>query len=255
MNHGGQRRERILHLLIERGGAQVGELTALLGVSAVTVRSDLAALERLGKLTRTHGGALLLRGRPPEQHFRHKDQLNTDGKERIGARAALLVAGGDKIIIDSGTTTAMLARHLRAVPNLTVMTNGLNVANALAMANSVTVLLTGGQLRAQSLSMQGAQAQACLEQYSFDKLFLGVDGCDPQFGLTTHDEAEANLNRSMAARARQVIVLADASKFGQVTLHHICPLERVHAIITDGRPAERHCARLQQLGIELIIAE
>jgi len=165
------------------------------------------------------------------------------------------VQPGDNIIIDSGSTTMTLARHLRAHRDVTVMTNGLNIAWELANAAGITVLLTGGLLRQQSLSLQGSQAEASLNSYSFDTLFLGVDGLDLQFGLTTHDEAEARLNHRMVERARRIVVLTDASKFGRVSLHRIALLDQIHAIITDAGIDDATREGLQRLGIEVIIAE
>jgi len=249
------RRQHILQQLLARGSVQVADLVDEFKVSAVTIRADLGHLRAQGLATRTHGGALLLRTPPREQDIHEKDTLNLDRKELIGKRAAQLVKPGDNIIIDSGTTTATLARHLHNHYDVTVMTNGLNIACELAAAKGIDVLLSGGLLRKQSLSLQGAKAEASLSGYSFDTLFLGVDGLDLQFGLTTHDEAEARLNHRMVERARHVVVLTDASKFGRISLHRIARLEEVHTIITDsGLHPETH-ARLCRMGLRVIVVE
>ncbi len=255
MRNTSQRRASILQLLTQHGSVQVAELVAQMGVSAVTIRSDLSALEAQGLATRSHGGAMLTRTPPDEQTIDQKDALNHEQKERIGALAASLVQAGDNIIIDSGTTTISLARHLRAAQEVTVMTNGLNIAWELADAPGVDLILTGGLLRKQSLSIQGAQAEACLQTYSFDKLFLGVDGFDLQFGVTTHHEAEASLNHKMVERAKKIIVLTDASKFGRVSLHRIVQLDKVHTVITDASISPEYRDGLRERGIELLIAE
>ena len=160
------RRQQILQRLIEQGAVQVAELVEQFGVSAVTIRTDLGQIESQGLATRTHGGATLVRLPPQEQDIHEKDALNLSLKESIGVRAAQLVQPGDNIIIDSGSTTMTLARHLRAHREVTVMTNGLNIAWELANAPGVNVLLTGGLLRKQSLSIQGLQAEACLQALS-----------------------------------------------------------------------------------------
>ena len=250
-----QRRESILQQLTRKGSVQVTDLVQEFGVSAVTIRNDLSALEAQGLATRSHGGATLTRTPPPEQSIRQKDAINQEQKDRIGALAATLVQEGDNIIIDSGTTTISLARHLREASNVTVMTNGLNIAWELADAPGVDLILTGGLLRKQSLSIQGTQAEACLQAYSFDKLFLGVDGFDLQFGVTTHHEAEASLNHKMVERAKKIIVLTDASKFGRVSLHRIVQLDRVDTVITDASISPEYREGLQKLGIELLIAD
>lgn len=250
-----QRREQILQLLIRQGSVHVAELVERFDVSSVTIRADLSQIESQGLATRNHGGATLVRTPPLEQDIHQKDSLNSALKESIGTRAAQLVQPGDNILIDSGTTTVTLARHLRDLDGVTVMTNGLNIGWELANASGVELMLTGGSLHKPSLSFQGAQAEACLNTYSFDTLFLGVDGLDLQFGLTTHHEAEARLNHRMVERARKVIVLTDASKFGRVSLHRIALLERVHTVITDAGIGPEYRDGLQRLGIELIIAD
>jgi DeoR family transcriptional regulator of aga operon len=250
-----QRREAILQLLTRHGAVQVTDLVQEFGVSAVTIRTDLSALESQGLASRSHGGATLTRTPPPEQTIRQKDAINQEQKERIGALAATLVQPGDNIIIDSGTTTISLARHLRDASQVTVMTNGLNIAWELAESPGVDLILTGGLLRKESLSIQGSQAEATLQAYNFDKLFLGVDGFDLQFGITTHHEAEASLNHKMVERAKKIVVLTDASKFGRVSLHRIVQLDRVHTVITDAAISQEYREGLQRLGIELLIAE
>jgi len=248
------RRQQILQQLLERGSLQVADLVEQFGVSAVTIRTDLRRLRTQGLVTRTHGGATLLHPPPPEQDIHERDSINLPLKEQIGKCAAQLVRAGDNIIIDSGSTTAILARHLHGYRDVTVMTNGLNIAWELSTAEGVNVLLTGGVLRKQSLSLQGSQAEASLNPYSFDTLFLGVDGLDLQFGLTTHDEAEAHLSHRMVERARRVVVLTDASKFGRVSLHRIARLDQIHTVITDPGiyPGTREV--LQGMGIEVIMA-
>ncbi|MBY0243128.1 MAG: DeoR family transcriptional regulator [Burkholderiaceae bacterium] len=255
MRNTSQRRETILQLLARQGSVQVTDMVQQFGVSAVTIRSDLSALESQGLVTRSHGGALLARTPPPEHSIRQKDAINHEQKERIGAVAASLVQPGDNIIIDSGTTTISLARQLRDADGVTIATNGLNIAWELQDAPGVDLILTGGLLHKKSLSIQGSQAESCLQAYSFDKLFLGVDGFDLQFGVTTHHEAEASLNHKMVERSRKVIVLTDASKFGRVSLHRIVQLDRVHTVITDAAISPEYREGLQRLGIELLIAE
>ena len=250
-----QRRQQIVELLVQQGNVQVTDLVARFGVSAVTVRADLTHIESQGLATRSHGGANLMRT-PPEEHDIHqKDTLNLPLKEIIGAHAARLVQPGDNIIIDSGSTTMTLARRLRGHRDVTVMTNGLNIAWELANAPGVRLLLTGGVLHKPSLSLHGNQAEASFNTYGFDTLFLGVDGLDLQFGLTTHHEAEAILNHRMVERARRIVVLTDASKFGRVSLHRIARLDEIHTIITDDGISAEYREGLQRLGIDVIIAE
>lgn len=250
-----KRREQILQMLLAHGRVRASDLIERFAVSAVTIRADLAHLQAQGLAMRTHGGASLLRAPPLERDIHEKDALNLPLKEAVGARAAQLVRPGDNILIDSGSTTMMLARHLRHHRDVTVMTNGLNIAWELANAPGVELLLTGGLLHKQSLSLQGSQAEASLAAYGFDTLFLGVDGLDLQFGLTTHHEAEARLNHRMVERARKVVVVSDASKFGRVGLHRIARLDEIHAVITDAGISDDYREGMQRLGIEVILVE
>jgi DeoR family transcriptional regulator of aga operon len=250
-----QRREQILQMLVQHGNVQVADLVERFGVSAVTIRTDLTHAESQGLATRTHGGANLVRTPPQERGIHEKDTLNLSLKDIIGVHAAQMVQPGDNIIIDSGSTTMALARHLRGHRDVTVMTNGLNIAWELANAPGIKLLLTGGLLLKQSLSLHGSQAEASLNPYGFDTLFLGVDGLDLQFGLTTHHEAEARLNHRMVERARKVVVLTDASKFGRVSLHRIARLDEIHTLITDVGISNEYRDELQRQGVEVIIAE
>ena len=237
------------------GSVQVGDLVERYGVSAVTIRADLTHLEAQGLATRSHGGASLQRMPPQEHDIHEKDVLNLPLKETIGAQAAQLVKPGDNIILDSGSTTMMLARHMRGLRDVTVMTNGLNIAWELANAPAVNVLLTGGLLRKQSLSLQGSQAEASLNSYSFDTLFLGVDGLDLERGITTHYEPEAMLNRKMVEAARVVVAITDSSKFGKRSSLLLCPLSRIHTVITDDRIEDRAAQMLEAADVRLIVAE
>lgn len=247
-----QRRQRIVEHLVQHGSVQVTDLVERHGVSAVTIRADLNHLQSQGLAKRSHGGASLLRIPAQEFDIHKKDTLNLSLKEAIGARAAQLVNAGDNIILDSGSTTMMLARHLRTQHGITVMTNGLNIAWELAGASGATLRLTGGLLHQPSLSLHGSQAEASLHSYGFDTLFLGVDGLDFQFGATTHHEAEASLNHCMVERSRQVVVLADSSKFGKISLHRIARLSEIHVVITDDGIGADYRDGLQRLGTEVI---
>jgi DeoR family transcriptional regulator of aga operon len=228
-----QRRENILHHLVEKGSVEVSDLVKQFGVTPVTIRHDLTALEEQGLVTRAYGGAYLNRAIAPEQSVTHRDAINHPIKERIGAEAAKYVNEKDAIIINAGSTTLQLAKHLKGMRDLTVMTNSLYVASELADAEGVELMITGGTLRKQSMSFQGPQAERSLNHYRFDKLFFGVDGMDVKFGITTHSADEAALIRRMVELAREIIAVTDSSKIGKIYLHNIALLDKVNTIITD----------------------
>lgn len=260
-----QRRDLILAEVARSGGVRVGELTARLGVSDMTVRRDLEHLERHGWLRKVHGGAVALGSSADEPGFEAKRLLEQPVKNAIAIRAARLVEPHAAIGISAGTTTWMLASHLKGVGPLSVVTNSTTVADALsarpttdADASSgwpagpdVTVILTGG-VRTPSAALVGPVADRAIDALHVDRLFLGVHGMDAA-GFTTPNLAEAQTNRSFVARARQVIVLADSTKWGTVGLADIGPLSVADVLITDDRlPEEARRIIEEQVG-ELIL--
>ena len=249
------RRDQILQTVQDHHKVRVSRLAQQFGVSAVTIRSDLRALTAAGLLARQHGGARLANEALPEAPLAEKRIRHRDRKLRIAARAASLVAPGDKLILDAGSTTLLLARHLPASVPLTVFTNSLPIANTLWQVQGLRLIVSGGTLHQVSQSLHGPQAEASLQSLVFDKLFLGADGCDPAFGLSTHNPDEARLNARMLEHARRIILLADGSKFGQLCLHRICGMDGVHTVISDSSmPAPARDA-LAARGIDVLIAE
>jgi DeoR family transcriptional regulator of aga operon len=251
----GARREQILQTVQDQHRVRVSRLAQLFGVSTVTIRTDLRAMTAAGLLARQHGGARLATQALPEAPLAEKRIRHRERKLRIANRAAALVTPGDKLILDAGSTTLMLAQRLSACSPLTVFTNSLPIANEVGQVAGLRLIVSGGTLRQTSQSLQGPQAEASLQSFFFDKLFLGADGCDPAFGLSTHDVEDARLNACMVEHARQVIVLADGSKFGQLCLHRICALDRVHTVVSDASMPQAIRAALAASGIEVIIAE
>ena len=250
-----ERRDAIIRLVRDKGLARVEELAGHFNVSSVTIRNDLNYLDKKSLLVRSHGGAMALNDLVKEVSFDDKGTVNTAQKGVIGAAAAQLVNDGESIILDSGTTTQQLARHLVNSKNLVVMTNGLNVASELVKASGIEIMMTGGTLRSKSLSFYGSQAEDALRQYRFDKLFLGVDGFDIIAGLTTHFDREATLNRVMCDISSEIILLADSAKFGRKGYHFIRSFGAFHTLVTDkGIPAD-YLAGLQRQGVRVIIAD
>jgi DeoR/GlpR family transcriptional regulator of sugar metabolism len=251
-----QRQERILEQIELSGGARVSDLVELLGVSDMTVRRDIAALARKGLVARVHGGATALSGRSAEEPgFAAKSGLQTDQKAAIAAAAAALVHAGDCVAISAGTTTFEVARELRLVPDLAVVTNSVPAAELLhSMArDDLTVVLTGG-VRTPSDALVGPVAVGALRSLHVDSLFLGVHGIDERAGLTTPNLEEAETNRALIASARQVVVTVDSSKWGVVGLSSMARLDNVDVVVTDdGLDAEAQRVLASRVG-RLIIA-
>ena len=230
-----QRQERILEEVRLHGGARVGDLVELLAVSDMTVRRDIDALARRGLVTRVHGGATGVTARSTEEPgFEVKFALQTQQKAAIAQAAATLVAPGASVAISAGTTTYAVALELRAVPDLTVVTNSIPVADALHRQHreDLTLLLVGGA-RTPSDALVGPLAIAALRTLHVDWLFLGVHGVDERAGLTTPNLVEAETNRALIATARQVVVTADSSKWGVVGLASMARLDDVDVLVTD----------------------
>ena len=246
-----ERREQIIQRLRAQGSVQVNDLSLLYGVSTVTIRNDLAFLEKQGIAVRAYGGALICEGNAPgvEPSVEDKSSLNTAVKRSIAQAASELVKPGHRIILDSFEIARMLRQHTDVI----AMTNGMNVANALLEAEGVELLMTGGHLRRQSQSFYGDQAEQSLQNYHFDLLFLGVDAIDLDRGVSTHNEDEARLNRKMCEVAERIIVVTDSSKFNRSSLHKIIDTQRIDMIIVDeGIPAES-LEGLRKSGIDVVL--
>ncbi|MFE7275243.1 DeoR/GlpR family DNA-binding transcription regulator [Streptomyces sp. NPDC057623] len=236
-----QRRALILDEVRRRGGVRVNELTRKLGVSDMTVRRDLDALARQGVLEKVHGGAVpVVEASTHEPGFEAKSGLELTAKEDIARAAAELVAPGSAIALSGGTTTYALAHQLVDVPDLTVVTNSVRVADVFHAAQrtsgprqgAATVVLTGG-VRTPSDSLVGPVADQAIAALHFDVLFLGVHGISVEAGLSTPNLAEAETNRRLVQSARRVVVVADHTKWGVVGLSSFAALEQVDTLVTD----------------------
>jgi DeoR family transcriptional regulator of aga operon len=250
-----ERRRRILELLATHHRVTVNELSSGFGVSAVTVRGDLDALAEEGHLVRSHGGGLARLGPQRDLPLTVKETLHRAEKQRIGRTAAALVREGETVILDSGTTTAEIARHLRTrhPGRFTVITNGLNVAAELCDHPHLRLIVIGGLLRQVSHSMVGPQAEHMLAGLRADRLFLGVDGLDPDVGMLTPDVLEAQLNALMIRVSREVTVVADSSKFSARSMSVIGTLDQVHRLVTDTRADAAVVASIRARGVDVLL--
>ena len=235
-----ERRRRICELLREEGRVTVEALATRFGTSQVTIRADLSTLESSGALTRTHGGALSVPD--TDQPLNVKQLRHRAEKLRIAAAAAALIEDGETIVLDSGTTTAEIARRIRTLDlkSINVITNALNIAALLIDVPSVRLIVPGGILRRESNSLSGPMAETALAALRATRLYLGADGVDPQIGVMTPHLAEAELNAKMIAISQQVVVVADSSKFARRNISLIARVEQLHMLITDRRvPRDR----------------
>lgn len=247
-----ERRDSIIQIIQKNGKVRVDTLSDKFDVSSVTIRNDLDFLEKKGIVHRTHGGALLRKSVYEDPSLEEKQQLYRKEKQRIGEKAVELIKDGDSILLDSGTTAMEIAQRLNGKKNLTIMTNAINLALKLGNLESTSVMLTGGLLRKESFSLVGPEAEATISNYYFDKLFLGVDGLDINFGLTTPNPMEAQLNRIMVDRAQQVIAITDSSKFGRHSFSYICDVDVISTLITDTNMSVEFERELLRRNIDVI---
>ncbi len=248
-----ERRRAILELLQRERRVLVAELAKEFDTSQVTIRKDLEALHVRGMIQRTHGGALPTRdGALEDPSLREKARWRRKEKLRIAAAVARLVSEGQVVILDSGTTTMEIARALRNLRNLTVITNGVNIAAELA-SSSIEVILTGGTVRKNSFSLVGPIAEETLRRLSADILFLGVDGFDVRHGLSTPNLPEAKVNRIMTEIAKRTVVVCDSSKFGRRSLSLIAHTASLQHVITDKGIPKSDLQALKDAGIKVTL--
>ena len=250
-----ERRMSILKLLSANEHVFVPELSKEFSVSEVTIRNDLEQLESKKLLIRARGGAMRVDQVVSfDQQLGNKHKFNMQEKSRIGKAAAHLIKDSDTIIIDSGTTTLEVIKNLPStLKNLTVITNALNIANQLVANQNVNLIIPGGVLRKNSLSLIGPLAEKSLKNFFVDKVFLGVDGFDTRQGISTPNMEEAYLNQIMIDIAREVIVVTDSTKFLRKSLAFICKTDSIDTVITDSGITDDDKKRLEDAGIKVIV--
>lgn len=248
------RKRVILNRLFEDGIVRVTPLSRELGVTPVTVRSDLAMLEKQGALHRTQGGAVPA-GQDAALPRRLRESPHTREKQLLAARFAEMVEDGETLFLNSGTTTLCAALMLKAKNNLKVVTNSVEIAMELGDHPGFRVVLLGGAINTQFGFCYGADAQMQLARYKADKAVLAMDGIAPAtMGLTTYHAEEAMLDAQMMERAQRSIILADHSKFGRESFSVVDGIDRVDCIVTGEGGDEAIAGQLRAMGIELVIA-
>jgi DeoR family transcriptional regulator of aga operon len=249
------RHQLILQKLQENGRVDIQELSDSLQVSGVTIRKDLKLLEEKKLLFRTKGGGSTQNPYTIEKPINEKEFIKTDEKKKIAKAAMNLIGLNDSIIIGSGTTAFELARALYPSKHITVITPALKVALELCNRPHVDVLQIGGLIHQSSSSAAGSFAERLLDDISCGVLFIGVDGIDPEFGLSISNLAEASLIMKMITLAQTVVVMADSSKFDRRGIGRICSLEQVDYIITDNLVSPDTVKVVTDRGVKVIISE
>ncbi|MCW8345811.1 DeoR/GlpR family DNA-binding transcription regulator [Vibrio sp. ZSDZ65] len=252
-----RRKEKILELLKSKDQVSVKELSTLFSTSEVTLRADLKTLELQGKLKRFFGGAQSINSLPltqsdDEVQLDSRYDMNKESKERIAESAAKLVKKGDSIIIDSGSTTHLVAENLAQRGGFTVITNNLAASAVLTDADDTTLVIVGGTYRSKTKSLHGYQAEQCLSGVQADILFVGADGIDPEKGITTFNEGYA-ITDVMAKCVKQVIAVVDSSKIGRIGFNKVLDASRITCLVIDLGISDEMKKRFEDVGIKVIV--
>ncbi|MET9673152.1 DeoR/GlpR family DNA-binding transcription regulator [Streptomyces sp. NPDC006482] len=261
-----ERWNTLLELLAASGKVEVEEAATTLAVSAATIRRDLDELAEQQLLVRTRGGAVA-HGVSYELPLRYKSARHASEKQRIAAATADLVAPGEVVGLNGGTTTTEVARALAlrfasgrpegpgavaAGPALTVVTNALNIAGELAVRPQIKIVTTGGVARPQTYELVGPLTVGVLNEVVLDVVVLGVDGVDPELGVMAHQEDEASISRLFAERSSRVVVVTDSSKMGRRAFARICGLDRIDLLVTDTGISAEAVEQLTEAGVEVL---
>lgn len=246
-----ERRQAILKHVEQQGRVSVAELSRQLGVSEVTIRADLQALAGQKLIIRTHGGAIIATGGLYELALTMRRQRQVQEKSRIGQAAALMVADGDAIFLDSSSTTLAIVQHLKDRRQLTVVTNSLVLAQELRDAAGVTVVMPGGSLQRETASLIGTDGLELLRKFNIEKGFFGAHGLNLPEGLTDVSAAEAQVKRALVAMCRRTIALLDATKWGRVGLASFARPAEIDRVITDIDAPAPLVEQIRQAGIEV----
>lgn len=247
-----ERKQRIVEYVKQKNVATVSALAKEFQVHEATIRRDLAEIEQEGLLRRTHGGVIVDKGANIEPAFKDRVSDQLDQKIRIGKYAASLIEDGDHIILDSGTTTMHIAQHLVGRINITVVTNDINIAASLRDSTDITVIVTGGTLYHASFMLNGMYTDQMLKSLHVQKAFIGTPAIHPKFGLT-HPEALLVPTKQWMIRASQeIIVVADDTKIGKVSLHNVAPIEDIHTFITGSEASGLQVESFREAGVNVV---
>ena len=250
-----ERRNLIVERLRQDKVVSVHELALEFKTTEMTIRRDLALLEQDSLLTRSYGGAVFNEKVGYESEFLTRQSEDSDTKTLIAARAASLVTPGDSIGIDVGTTALEVAKQIRNIPDLTVITSSIPVVNELCTANNIKIICTGGELSPKDMSLTGHTAINMLKEYVLDKVFIGAAGISFDHGFTLFNMQDALVKRVLIERALEVIVVAYSGKIGLARYASLCNIEAANKIITDSGISEDDYRNFESRGVEIIVAD
>ncbi len=248
-----ERQDTIAQILKERKKVTVTELAEKFGISESSVRRDLLKLERKGQAKKVYGGAIVASSTQQEFDYNERLHRNIGRKSAIASFAVSLVKPGQALLLDSGTTALQIAQRLPEGMGITVVTNGLAIAEVLSGRRGMTLFLLGGRYRPSSRDLVGPTLIAAINQFSVDIAFLSVDGFHPVHGLSTTDHELAEVVQAAMSIAEKKVVVSDSSKGGHRGFASICPINEVDMIISDKHLDKELCDEIIQAGTEVVL--
>lgn len=250
-----ERKFRITEILSRQRSVSAADLTAKLGVTAATIRRDLAELEQKGLLVRSHGGAVSKSSTTSFQpSYELQGKLNPEEKKKIAAEAARLVLDGETIFLEGSTTVAEIVPHLQGYKRLTIVTNSPLILFQLYQYPGVSVIATGGELRHDIFYLSGVWTQRALQETRVDKAFMGVSALDPSYGISTASQAEATIKQAIIRSAKLRVGLADHSKFGKQSFAFVGPLTDLQVVVTDDGTSKDVIKAVEESGVRVMVA-
>lgn len=244
-----ERHEQILHIINREKEISVNRLSELLKVSLVTIRSDLRFLEEQNLLVRTHGGASL----PSSDDISHRLSINYSRKLKIARAAAGEIKEGETILLEAGSSVALLAQILSERKNINIITNNAFVARQLKDSTGINVVLMGGVYQKKSETMVGAMVKEYLSYYNFSKVFMGIDGFTMEQGAMCRDLDRSEVMSEFVRKGEKVFILSDSDKIGETAIRTICRPEDIDCFITDKDVSEKYRLYFREKGIKLIL--
>jgi DeoR family transcriptional regulator, aga operon transcriptional repressor len=249
-----ERQELIFRTLKEQKRINLTEISEVFGISTATARRDLDMLAEQGKAQRVHGGAILSRKAPPEMAVTQRQVEQAEDKQRIGLAAAQMIADGETVFISSGTTALEVAKRLTDRQSLTVITNSLPVLNTFSSNPNISVICLGGNFRHSEASYIGHLTEGNLEEVRADKVIFGIRGISLEEGLTNDYMPETSTDRMILKTGREIIIVADHTKFDRVSTVFVAPLTSIHTIVTDKTTPHEFLDGLRTKGIRVVVA-
>lgn len=251
-----ERRYEILRTINHKGYVKIKELSNEFGTSEMTIRRDLDILEKNGLVERLHGGAVFSQGKVGnETHFEKRQSDNLPNKQAIALYASHLIAEGDCIAIDIGTTAFELAKIVSGYSNLTVITASIPVVNELMVSESISVISTGGEVSRRDKSLVGNDAVRTINEYVLDKVFLSVAGISLNHGFTLFSRHDTFIKRALVARTNKVVVLADSTKFGLTRHSFLMDISKADLVITDTGIPVNYLTELRSIGVQVVTVD